>query len=297
MEAKTPVHQKPFNPDELIMSQKAAMKAYGPEGGKAWQPLYDSIKDTVMSNPKSTKADAYKAALSQYPAIREEMMASLEKSLSSGKLNPLEEKQLRATYNAVSYDKTGEHVLGNGVFQNTARSMKMEEENSKAAIEALKQEGKSPKSIERTVDLGDKVEYIYFDGTREIKAKGKLPGSGEDSVAKVTKQEALARRIEKEAADQARKEAFVKFNIVPEFVQGADGSLAPKWPVGRPEVFQYYEAKKNELTKKNTSRAIKQGALSKDYMTEEPSGAVPKETPAPEKRQLVKDKDGNYVWK
>ena len=38
-----------------------------------------------------------------------------------------------------------------------------------------KQLTKSPKQIERTVVLGDKVEYIYADGTREVKPKGKLP--------------------------------------------------------------------------------------------------------------------------
>ena len=36
------------------------------------------------------------------------------------------------------------------------------------------------KAIERTVDLGDKVEYIYADGTREVKPKGKLPGAGQE---------------------------------------------------------------------------------------------------------------------
>jgi hypothetical protein len=38
--------------------------------------------------------------------------------------------------------------------------------------------GTPGKKIERTVDLGDKVEYIYADGTSETKPKGKLPGTG-----------------------------------------------------------------------------------------------------------------------
>ena len=41
--------------------------------------------------------------------------------------------------------------------------------------EREKQLGKTQKMVEKTVDLGDKVEYIYTDGTRETKPKGKLP--------------------------------------------------------------------------------------------------------------------------
>lgn len=33
------------------------------------------------------------------------------------------------------------------------------------------------KTVERTVDLGDKVEYIYADGTRELKSKGLAPSA------------------------------------------------------------------------------------------------------------------------
>ena len=36
------------------------------------------------------------------------------------------------------------------------------------------------KRVERTVDLGNQVEYIYTDGTRETKPKGRIPGAGGD---------------------------------------------------------------------------------------------------------------------
>jgi len=36
--------------------------------------------------------------------------------------------------------------------------------------------GAGSKMVERTVDLGDKVEYIYTDGARETKPKGAIPG-------------------------------------------------------------------------------------------------------------------------
>jgi hypothetical protein len=134
-------HLQKFNPDELTMSQKAANVAYGPEGGKAWQPLYETIRPVVEGNPDSTKGDAYQAAISMWPSIRDNMKTSLEKTLSTANLDPIKEKQLREVYNAVVYDETGENVLGNGVFKNTAASMKMEQENSKAAILAEKQAG------------------------------------------------------------------------------------------------------------------------------------------------------------
>lgn len=34
------------------------------------------------------------------------------------------------------------------------------------------------KQVERTVDLGNRVEYVYTDGSREVKPKGAVPGSG-----------------------------------------------------------------------------------------------------------------------
>jgi hypothetical protein len=42
--------------------------------------------------------------------------------------------------------------------------------------------GKKEKMVERTVDLGDQVEYIYTDGSRELKAKGKSPSTGDGGL-------------------------------------------------------------------------------------------------------------------
>lgn len=45
------------------------------------------------------------------------------------------------------------------------------------AKETAKQAARPDKTVERTVDLGDKVEYIYVDGTREVKKKGVSPNT------------------------------------------------------------------------------------------------------------------------
>lgn len=134
--ANIPQHRKVFNPSLVPQVSVATEKQYGKHGLAAFQPMLDTVKEVGMANPESTFGDVYEAAKSAYPAHREEMMGSIEKALASGKLNPIEQKRLSALYDAIAYDKTGDRVLGEGVFKNTARSMKMEEENSKAALQA-----------------------------------------------------------------------------------------------------------------------------------------------------------------
>ena len=61
------------------------------------------------------------------------------------------------------------------------------------------------KQIERTVDLGDKVEYIYANGTRETKPKGKIPT--ERTPMEQTKNELIVKgKIEDIVGKQLSKE-------------------------------------------------------------------------------------------
>jgi hypothetical protein len=140
-EAKIPQHQKVMDPGMILQAQVATKKAYGDVGLKAFSPIFDTAKEIAGANEKSTFGDVYEAAKSAYPAQREQMMSTLEKELTSGKLSPVEQQKLQQVYDAVTYDKTGDRILGEGIFKNTATAMKMEQENSKAAILAEKQEG------------------------------------------------------------------------------------------------------------------------------------------------------------
>jgi len=59
--------------------------------------------------------------------------------------------------------------------EKTGNLKELEETLKQIAIEKAKAGVKQGKQIERTVDLGNKVEYIYTDGTKEIKSKGRFP--------------------------------------------------------------------------------------------------------------------------
>jgi hypothetical protein len=148
-EAKIPQHQKVMDPGMILQAQVATKKAYGDAGLKAFAPVFDTAKEIAGANEKSTFGDVYESVRSAYPAQREQMIATLEKELTSGKLSPVEQKNIQQVYDAVMYDKTGERILGEGIFKNTASSLRMEQENSKAALEASRQEGWNTRADQR----------------------------------------------------------------------------------------------------------------------------------------------------
>lgn len=145
-EAKVPPHLRIANPSGLAPAKLATQKAFGKAGMDALDPVWGLYKDISEKNPGTTMSDVYAAAKSAYPSMREEIAANIQKSLESGKLSPNEQKRMSALYDAVMYDQTGDKVLGEGIFKNTARSIKMEEENSKAAQTAAREEGKNTRA-------------------------------------------------------------------------------------------------------------------------------------------------------
>jgi hypothetical protein len=157
-EAKIPQHQKVMDPGMILQAQVATKKAYGDAGLKAFGPIFETAKEIAGANEKSTFGDVYESVKSAYPAQREQMMETLEKELTSGKLSPVEQQKLQQVYDAVTYDKTGERILGEGIFKNTATSMKMEQENSKSSIVAAQQEGLNARSDERNERIRDVAE-------------------------------------------------------------------------------------------------------------------------------------------
>jgi hypothetical protein len=297
-EAKIPKDQQPFNPSMVDMAQAASVAKFGPTATKAMVPMMDKIKEVAATDPKSTFGDAYQAAISFYPTAREGIINDLSKQLASGKLTPDEQQKVSQLLDLAHYDKTGESFLGNGIFKNTAEAIKQREANSPAAIETLKQEGKPAK--------GEWSEPFNMGGawvqqnnvTGQIhQAVGRAP-VGEGDTAKLKKMDDKARQIEKDAAAEAKRQTLLKFNIQPSFTTDTEGKVQIAWPANKPEVFQYYQDTQAKITGEKTKAAVKRGLLSKDYLPEAPAsgGPLPTETPAPEARELVKDKDGNYVW-
>lgn len=140
---------------------------------------------------------------------------------------------------------------------------------------------KPQKTIERTVDLGDKVEYIYSDGTKETKAKGKLPGSGAaDELSKNIKMDKYHSSLVQQSMSQAGKEAGLKFNTQPVIQLGGDGKPVISFP-NNPEAHAFYVKRVSELSDQKVRQAVKRKALTKDYLPEEtptaPKQAMPKE--------------------
>ena len=232
-EAKVEPHKQRMDPSMILQSKVAAKKAYGDEGLKAWQPLYDSIDEVVKANPESTKADAYKAALSAFPAIREQMMESLEKEITSGKLDPIKQKRLEKVYDSIAYDKTGENVLGNGVFSNTARSMKMEEENSKAALQAERIAGQN----ERAGMTDERIRELHAENLALKRDRENRLGSGggdekakkkevSDALARINRQigeyEKEITQFQKEGKEVTKKKSITR-------ADGTKVNYGPEW--------------------------------------------------------------------
>lgn len=83
------------------------------------------------------------------------------------------------------------------------------------------------KLIERTVDLGDKVEFIYTDGTRETKPKGMSPGANIQDRRLSLMEEKQARAEESAAKkDKARIDiAIGRANLVTSKIDKALGQI------------------------------------------------------------------------
>lgn len=104
----------------------------------------------LMKNRKDyTEAMQWKASI-------DATTGEIKRLQSEGKLGQMPEALKQSMFMAL---RTGDLKTVNDVLKEWAKS-----------------ELKSEKKVERTVDLGNKVEYIYTDGTREMKPKGKLPG-------------------------------------------------------------------------------------------------------------------------
>lgn len=145
-EAKVPKHQQIAHPSGLAPAKLATQRQFGKAGMEALDPVWSTYSDIAGSAPNTTMGDVYAAAKSAWPTMREEIAANIQKSLESGKLSPTESKRMSALYDAVMYDQTGDKVLGEGIFKNTARSIKMEDENSKSALLAEREAGKNERA-------------------------------------------------------------------------------------------------------------------------------------------------------
>lgn len=257
--AKTPQHLKPMNPSSIVQAKIATKQAYGDAGLKAFEPVFTAVDQVAKSSEGSTFGDAYQAALSSYPKIREEMMSTLEKELTSGKLTPTQQQSVQQVYDAVSYDKTGERILGEGIFKNTASSIKATEENSKSALEAARGENRL-----------DVVDARNAQRQAEMEARLMARQGGGDGVdeKKLKRMDDVATRIEKNAADEAKRKTAMKYSIQPTFTTDAEGKVQVVWPANRPEVFQYYETERKNIVNGKTSAAVKRGLLDKSYMPE-----------------------------
>lgn len=266
-EAKVPPHLRIANPSGLAPAKLATQKAFGKAGMDALDPVWGLYKDISEKNPGTTMSDVYAAAKSAYPSMREEIAANIQKSLESGKLSPNEQKRMSALYDAVMYDQTGDKVLGEGIFKNTARSIKMEEENSKAAINEAKMA-----QLEANRESRERIASENRD------LKDRLAAEREQRIKEnPSKHDSYANRLEKQADNEAARETRMKYPTAPTIAIGPDGKPTISYP-NNPEAQQFYLTRKKEIGDAKLRRAVKQKALPNDYL---PEAEVPPSTPAP----------------
>lgn len=98
----------------------------------------------------------------------------------SGMLEPVWYEQMPQNYDPQKTDEARmainsfrQQISGGGGFTLGPGQIRYDE----SGREVARGEEKRIKTIERTVDLGDKIEYVYSDGTKEYKKKGKTPNS------------------------------------------------------------------------------------------------------------------------
>jgi hypothetical protein len=138
-EAKIPKFQQPMDPTIVDMSKAASLNKWGPTITKIMDPFLEKIKGVAAESPHSTYGDALSAASSFYPEENERMIAEGSKLLASGKLaGTTEEKKVAEFVNFLHYDKEKQDFLNNGVFKTTAESIKEHQENSKSAINEVR---------------------------------------------------------------------------------------------------------------------------------------------------------------
>lgn len=172
--AQTPKYKQVMNPSMISSAEVATGKAFGKDGVDVMRPLFDMAREVAAADPGSTFGDNYAAVKSAWPSMREEVAANIQKKLESGKLNPDQYKKLSALYDSVMYDKDGSLVLDKGIYLNTKSSMDMEEANSLASREAMRQEGLNARADQRDERIRELAEE-----NRALKRE-KMGGGGKD---------------------------------------------------------------------------------------------------------------------
>jgi hypothetical protein len=150
---------------EMIKGDKELFKkAYYPALAsveKMWMSLNEKIAKGKMEG-KDVSAELEKAEVLRQRYVQ--MAAAYQ-----GKMTDLEKAGDK------SIDKQQFYLNAAGGDYNKARELMKQDEID------IKKAGPG-KTIERTVDLGDKVEYHYTDGRVETKPKGKLPTEKEPNI-------------------------------------------------------------------------------------------------------------------
>jgi hypothetical protein len=191
-EAKIPYHLKEFRPSTVDQAQYATAQEFGKVGAEALSPIFQKSKEVAGLSRESTYQDAYTAVKSMYPSLRQEAIDTLSKKIQSGGLSALEQQKAAALLDTLTYDKDGSLVLDQGIFKNTASSIKMAEENSKAAIVEARNENKGKWSEPYALN-GAMVQKN--DATGEVKQAVSRPPIGPDREGKQDKADEKKKNI------------------------------------------------------------------------------------------------------
>lgn len=282
-EAKLPVHRQIAHPSEIAAPKIATEKTYGKAGMDALSSTFDMMNEISASSPTSTKGDVYVAVKSAWPALREDFIDRARKHLESGKLSETEQKRLSALYDQAVYDKTGDSFLDEGIFSNTARAMKMEEENTRTAQIAAR--GGIKGNWSEPYQMGG-AWVQKNDATGEVRQAVSRPPVGISAEGSAAKHDSYANRLERQADNEAARETRTKFPTTPTITIGPDGKPTIAYP-NNPEAQQFYLNRKKEIADAKLSRAVKQKALPKEYLSED---SVPKAYSSPyESAEAVKE--------
>lgn len=183
---------QPAQPAQTVAPmQTGAVPSY--TGNQFAQSTYGQNVETAQARPAGFDVAGYQA--SRYGAgdiegaravqsgITDKDIVSVIKDLGTDKFKALKPMLSKLNPNFALIDENSLSISRNGEIafpvlspdgKPTGKGVIYGKDGKKQIVDIG---GKSDKQIEKTVDLGDKIEYIYADGTREMKPKGMAPGA------------------------------------------------------------------------------------------------------------------------
>ena len=249
--------QKFFQPSQpaqtAVPMQTGAAPSY--TGNAFAQNMYGQSVETAPARPAGFDAAGYQA--NRYGAgdiegaqaiptpqaaqggIADKDIVSIIKDLGADKFKALKPMLAKLNPNFALIDAEGLNVSQSGEVafpvlspdgKPTGKAVIYGKDGNKQIVDVG---DKSGKQVDKTIDLGDRVEVIYADGTREVKRKGISPGADiqDRRMALMEEKEAKKEEIATKKENLKLKGAISKADIVVNKVDEALGKVG-FWTTG-----------------------------------------------------------------